>query len=134
MPLDVRRLVLRGVVIGVACLLASALEFWMCDSEWLAGVIMFKRIRVAEANEKLAKAITRAQSSLVSECQGILMQLLIGQSPTAADSRSPSTSAGRSRSSGLGVTGGKISLCCMLPVFYADVILFMAMWFHTSFH
>ena len=57
---------------GVACLLASALEFWMCDSEWLAGVIMSKRIRVAEANEKLAKAITRAQSSLVSECQGIL--------------------------------------------------------------
>lgn len=110
---------------GVACLLAPPLEFWMCDSEWLAGVIMSKQIRVAEANEKLAKAITRAQSSLVSECQGIL-DTTIGQSPTAADSRSPSTSAGRSRSSGLGVTGGKISLCCMLPVFYADVILFMA--------
>ena len=73
---------------------------------------------MAEANKKLAKAIIRAQSSLVSECQSIL-DATVGQSPTSA-AESPSTSAGRSLTSSLGLTGGKIFLCCMRPAFYAD--------------
>ena len=77
-----------------------------------------RQTRVAEANKKLAKAITRAQSSLVSECQSIL-DATVGQSPTGA-ADSPSTSAGRSRTSSLGLTGGKIFLCCMRPAFSAD--------------
>ena len=54
---------------------------------WLKVIMSnFRRTRVAEANKKLARAITHAQSSLVSEFQSIL-DATVGQSPTGAQCR-----------------------------------------------
>ena len=58
----------------------------------------FRQTRVAEANKKLARAITRAHADRALWSVNATIDATVGKSPTgAAGSPDPSTSAGRSR-------------------------------------